>query len=763
MLRPKLILVLLATMALTGCYEDDDNAPAIPDAETIMLNVDVVLPASIRAQWQNSIDWAQQNIAQAQQRQQVQVRLNLRYHDEDTEDLEQLACHLANPAEGDDTCHAIIGPYHSDNAMTFLQYAARNRLPVVMPTCTSAELQRINARNTYAWFLTESDITQCEMMISTVKTTDASDVALIYTDNTYGRSFNEWMGYYATERGIHIAGSGTKSYRKGEDLSPFLREIADDCEGEDLWILLALNDAEDYLEVMRQLDDYWFDEILMNDDKEKSVIFRYICADTSFDTQVIENAGFTPFYGITPYASRSYGFPQAYEGRFSRLPFNGEPQVYDALTIIAMGAACRAASPGHCIVNGKEATYTDYPFGPGLTDYMRAVVSSDSGANGQWDANGLASAFNALTAGKTVNISGATGSLLFDTESRTKILNTTYMLWELEYENNDDDSERVLTVKPRLHLSTAGSSSEASTTAFWELEKKWDQEFDNTAASHQLPPATDHWAVVISPSTTWANYRHQADAFAMYQLLRQYGYDDEHIVLIVEDNLATDPRNAFPGQIFIARSSAPAAGETLVNEDVRQGAVVDYHFSDLRPEDVGDILMGRQTERLPHVIHPDSTSNVFLFWSGHGSMHKGPLWGNEDAKEGFGNNLIHDIVSQMNDANTYRRMMLAVETCYSGQWGQSLVGLPDVLVLTAANAFETSKADVFDQQLGVYLSNAFARTFRSKLRSRTSITLYDLYRELYKTTPGSHVTIYNHQQYGSVYTETMQEYFPFQH
>ena len=95
-----------------------------------------------------------------QQRQQRQVRLNLRYHDEDTENLEQLAYDLANPAPGNDTCHAIIGPYHSDNAMTFLQHSARNRLPVVMPTCTSAELQRINTHNTYAWFLTESDITQ---------------------------------------------------------------------------------------------------------------------------------------------------------------------------------------------------------------------------------------------------------------------------------------------------------------------------------------------------------------------------------------------------------------------------------------------------------------------------------------------------------------------------------------------------------------------------------------------------------------------------
>lgn len=35
-----------------------------------------------------------------------------------------------------------------------------------------------------------------------------------------------------------------------------------------------------------------------------------------------------------------------------------------------------------------------------------------------------------------------------------------------------------------------------------------------------------------------------------------------------------------------------------------------------------------------------------------------------------------------------------------------------------------------------------------------------LCQELAKTTTGSHVTIYNNDSYGSVYTETMKDYFP---
>ena len=83
-----------------------------------------------------------------------------------------------------------------------------------------------------------------------------------------------------------------------------------------------------------------------------------------------------------------------------------------------------------------------------------------------------------------------------------------------------------------------------------------------------------------------------------------------------------------------------------------------------------------------------------------------------------------------------------------------------MLVLTAANSQESSKADVHDRDLGVYLSNAFARTFRRQIDANNNVSIYDLYRELFRTTKGSHVSIYNQQEYGSVYSERMSEFLP---
>jgi glycosylphosphatidylinositol transamidase (GPIT) subunit GPI8/ABC-type branched-subunit amino acid transport system substrate-binding protein len=747
-----LFATMLTAVLFVGCKSDDDAVvdPSGPK-EVTTINVDVVLPASIRSQWQSSIDWALANINKAQQQQSSQVRLNLRYHDEDTENLDKLAYKLTHPEAGEDTCHAIIGPYHSSNARDIIRYAGRERLPIIMPTCTSSELQRSNARNTYTWFLTESDVTQCEMMVTGASKMGDVDVALIYSDDTYGQSFRDWFGYYATERQLPMPGSGITAYEEGKSLTTFLDGLATNAKTKRLVVCIALSDADNYEEVTQQIRQ-WYETL------GSKLELQVILSDTALDDEVVQNENLYFNYGVSPTASSKYGFPQSFEARFGRSLKFGEARIYDALAMVALGAAHQRVNGEKCSVAGREVKYYEKPFGPTLTDHMRSVVSSDAGVSCGWEAEGLARAFSEIAAGRSVHVTGASGSLNFDNESYTKVLGTDYIFWTI-------DTKKGRSVKPILHISTESSNTQASTKSLWELDKMWAPEYEDVAVHHNLPAVTDRWAVVVSPSTTWSNYRHQADAFAMYQLLRQHGYDDDHIVLIVEDNLANDSRNVFPGQIFVERSSDPAAvNDQFVNEDVRKGAVVDYHFSDLELTDLADIMTGRSSSRLPQVIHPTVSSDIFFFWSGHGGSEEGPLWGNEDAEDYFGKDRIRNIVKELvgTDAASrrYRRMMFAIETCFSGHWGDALMGQPDVLVLTAANEHESSKADAHDRELGVYLSNAFARTFRRQIDANNEICIKDLYNELFKTTKGSHVSIYNQKEYGSVYSEKMSEFLP---
>ena len=83
-----------------------------------------------------------------------------------------------------------------------------------------------------------------------------------------------------------------------------------------------------------------------------------------------------------------------------------------------------------------------------------------------------------------------------------------------------------------------------------------------------------------------------------------------------------------------------------------------------------------------------------------------------------------------------------------------------MVAITAANTVEPSKADVHNSELGVFLSNAFSRAFRISINNEPTVTLRDLFYHLARTTTGSHVTLYNDINYGSVYTLNAGDYFP---
>jgi glycosylphosphatidylinositol transamidase (GPIT) subunit GPI8 len=208
--------------------------------------------------------------------------------------------------------------------------------------------------------------------------------------------------------------------------------------------------------------------------------------------------------------------------------------------------------------------------------------------------------------------------------------------------------------------------------------------------------------------------------------------------------------NKYPGKMFVESGG----------EDVRQGAVVDYHFTDLSMDDIRSIVLGEQSERLPKVIRTTASSDLLIFWSGHGADGKGMCWSDGLGSQIFTGERMHDILYELNERDGYRRVMLAIETCFSGLIGQAIVGLPDVVAITAANTVEPSKADVHDRTLGVFLSNAFSRSFRNTVNENSDIVLRDLYYNLARSTTGSHVTLYNEANYGSVYELTARDFFP---
>lgn len=217
--------------------------------------------------------------------------------------------------------------------------------------------------------------------------------------------------------------------------------------------------------------------------------------------------------------------------------------------------------------------------------------------------------------------------------------------------------------------------------------------------------------------------------------------DDDHIILIIADNIAYDSRNIYPGVVRVRPNG----------ENVYEGAVVDYKIGDIKITDLKAIMTGQKSEKHPEVITPNKHDNVVVFWCGHGAKNS-LMWGSDDVVYGC---QIADLIQSM----TYRKMLWSMDACYSGTIGEACIGIPGLLVITSANAYEPSKADMKDPEMRIWLSNGFTREFQETVDAKPDIILRDLYYELARNTVGSHTTVYNVENYGNMYKESMNEYF----
>ena len=267
-----------------------------------------------------------------------------------------------------------------------------------------------------------------------------------------------------------------------------------------------------------------------------------------------------------------------------------------------------------------------------------------------------------------------------------------------------------------------------------------DTSFFSHSAATSYPELGERWALLVAGSTGWGNYRYEADAFEMYQRLKEHGYDDDHIVLITEDDIAYNAYNKEPG---VLRTS-------LNGENVYDSSAIDYNLSELSVGDLGNILKGNKNSRLSQVVGASPENNIFIYWSSHGTQ------GNLE----FGSTNIsyEQMVEILKDA-PHRKMMFVLEACYSGGMGEAGTGIPGIVYLTAASPDETSHAVEKDENLGIFLTNDFTRSFEEMIQKDPAASLRDVYMDLACKVSSSHVSLYNVENYGSVYTEFMSEFF----
>lgn len=123
--------------------------------------------------------------------------------------------------------------------------------------------------------------------------------------------------------------------------------------------------------------------------------------------------------------------------------------------------------------------------------------------------------------------------------------------------------------------------------------------------------ASDHWAVVMSGSKGYSNYRHQSDAFRAVRLLMENGVARDHIIHLSYDDIAYHEANPFPGAIY----NEPAEGE---GTNVYDEGLIDFRGEDVNKENFFKVLLGDQTAPGP-VLGSSSDSKVFIYYVDHGA------------------------------------------------------------------------------------------------------------------------------------------------
>ena len=701
--RPWLVWLFVAALALVSCADDDGDGSGGGTVTTY--KVAVIMPGSEQERWSRVAEWALENIDYAQAGLSRRVRLDLVWQDEESADWEA----FAGQAADDDSFVAIVGPKNSVRARRAAQLCQSGGKTLILPVATSTELQRIYAGSGNVWNLSQSDITQCELLLTQARLAGCREVSLLASDDDYGKSFTDWFAFQATELGLEVG--EVAAYRTADDIRLAVRGQAMGMGAYDDALVFAPSSAADALVL---------DAELVKLRGEAGGVFYYpklLCSDVMFSSSVLPHLSYDMYEGLAPSATPESGFNSVYQSKFGEPPLSGEAHLFDALTLLAYALADMETD--------GAAT---------LNDAILRTVSGRGGVGVSWLRDDMAAAFSRIRSGAEPNLGGVTGDWTFDERTHASVLNTTYCNWV------------CLDGRPAVveYLSTDGSARTISTVQAWEWQTSQTESFDPSQRDSVYPAIKDRWAVVVGGSDDWVNYRHQADALAMYQLLRRHGYDDSHIILVMEDNLADNPNNIYPGVVKVRPD-----GENLYHD-----VCVDYRLSDISFSDLRDIMLGRGSARLPEVVGSGPQDNVIMFWCGHGNANS-LAWGSYGSVSGDD---LRSVVGAMHDAGKYRKFFFALDACYSGTIGEACEGVPGLVVMTAANPYEPSKADMKDTRMGLWLSNGFTRAFQDAIDANAAISLRDLYYTCARHTVGSHAMMYNVERYGNVFRNTMAEF-----
>jgi GPI-anchor transamidase subunit K len=201
---------------------------------------------------------------------------------------------------------------------------------------------------------------------------------------------------------------------------------------------------------------------------------------------------------------------------------------------------------------------------------------------------------------------------------------------------------------------------------------------------------TSNWAVLVSTSRFWFNYRHLANVLSVYRTVKRLGIPDSQIILMLPDDMACNPRNAFPGTVY---SNADRAVD-LYGENIE----VDYRGYEVTVENFIRLLTDRLDKDVPRSkrLGSDSGSNVLVYMTGHG----GDRFLKFQDSEEIGAWDLADAFGQMWEKKRYHELLFMIDTCQANTMYTHLYS--SNIIATGSSALDQSSySHHADNDIGV--------------------------------------------------------------
>ncbi|XP_066318157.1 uncharacterized protein [Miscanthus floridulus] len=229
----------------------------------------------------------------------------------------------------------------------------------------------------------------------------------------------------------------------------------------------------------------------------------------------------------------------------------------------------------------------------------------------------------------------------------------------------------------------------------------------------------NNWAVLVCTSRFWFNYRHMANTLSLYRTVKRLGIPDERIILMLADDMACNPRNSYPAQVFNNENHQL----NLYGDNVE----VDYRGYEVTVENFLRVLTGRHESAVPRSkrLLSDEGSHILLYMTGHGGDEFLKF---QDSEELQSHDLA-DAVKQMKEKHRFKELLIMVDTCQAATLFSQLQS-PGVLAIGSSMKGENSYSHHLDSDIGVSVVDRFTYytlAFFEKLNMYSNASLNSLF------------------------------------